>query len=115
MKCLRKVNGSKIKSKMPIEQFLAQRDSEDHSDSFAAAALDLPLPPPTAADFPELPRAPPAPKMTKAEKAMAEKINTLLLSDDKGKRASKPSGRSPSPVKKVPEADLAPSGGKDKV
>ena len=70
---------------MPIERFLAQRDSEDSSDSFAAAALDLPLPPPTAADFPELPRAAPTPKMTKAEKAMANKINALLLSDVKGK------------------------------
>ena len=95
LKCLRKFNGSKIKSKMPIERFLAQRDSEDHSDSFAVGALDLPLPPPTAADFPELPRATPAPKMTKAEKAapkmtkaekaMANKINALLLSDVKDK------------------------------
>ncbi|KAF8642050.1 hypothetical protein AX14_009796, partial [Amanita brunnescens Koide BX004] len=81
MKCLRKVNGSKIKSKMPIEQFLAQRDSEE--DSFSAAALDLPLPPPNASDFPALPRAAPAPKMTKAEKSMANKINALLLSSDK--------------------------------
>ena len=87
LKCLRKVNGSKIKSKMPIERFLKQRESEDHSDSFAVNALDLLLPPPTATDFPGLPRAAPTPKMTKAEKAMAEKINTLLLSDVKGKRA----------------------------
>ncbi|KAF8703922.1 hypothetical protein AX14_014103 [Amanita brunnescens Koide BX004] len=72
---------------MPIERFLKQRESEDHSDSFSVSSLDLPLPPPTAADFPELPRAAPTPKMTKAEKAMAEKINTLLLSDAKGKRA----------------------------
>ena len=78
MKCLRKVNGSKIKSKMPIECFLAQRDSENGSDSFAIDALDLPLPPPTVADFPELPRAAPAPKMTKAEKAMANKIIASL-------------------------------------
>ena len=81
MKCLRKVNGSKIKLKMPIEQFLAQRDGEE--DSFSAAALDLPLPPPKASDFPALPRAAPAPKMTKAEKSMANKINALLLSSDK--------------------------------
>ena len=85
MKCLRKVNGSKIKSKMPIERFLAQRDSDNNADSFAVDALDLPLPPPSAADFPELPRAAPTPRMTKAEKAMANKINTLLLSDAKGK------------------------------
>ena len=91
MKCLRKVNGSRIKSKMPIEQFLAQRDSEE--DSFSVAALDLPLPPPQAADFPALPRAAPVPKMTKAEKAMANKINSLLLSD--GKAAVKP-GDAPS-------------------
>ncbi|KAF8709761.1 hypothetical protein AX14_013475 [Amanita brunnescens Koide BX004] len=81
MKCLRKVNGSKIKSKRPIEQFLAQCDSEEVS--FSTAALDLPLPPPQASDFPVLPRAAPAPKMTKAEKAMANKINALLLSNDK--------------------------------
>ncbi|KAF8673093.1 hypothetical protein AX14_005416, partial [Amanita brunnescens Koide BX004] len=85
LKCLRKVNGSKIKSKIPIKRFLAQRDSEDTSDSFAVDALDLPLPPPTAADFPELPWAAPAPRMTKAEKAIADKINTLLLSNVKGK------------------------------
>ena len=81
MKCIRKVNGSKIKAKMPIEKFLALR--EDDKDSFSVAALDIPLPPPDASDFPELPRAAPAPKMTKAEKAMASKINSLLLSDDK--------------------------------
>ena len=92
LKCLRKVNGSKIKSKMPIERFLKQRESEDHSDSFAVDALDLPLPPPTAADFPELPRAAPAPKMTKAEKAMAAKIDALLLSSVKGKHTPKPAG-----------------------
>ena len=63
------------------------------------SALDLPLPPPTAADFPELPRAPPAPKMTKAEKTMAEKINTLLLSDVKGKSAPKPTGKNSTPAK----------------
>ena len=81
MKCLRKVNGSKIKSKMTIEQFLAQRGSEE--DSFSVTALDLPLPPPQASDFPALPQAAPIPKMTKAEKAMANKINALLLSSDK--------------------------------
>ena len=101
LKCLRKVNGSKIKGKMPIERFLAQRDSADCSDSFAADALDLPLPPPTAADFPELPRAAPTPKMTKAEKAMAKKINTLLLSDVKGERAPGPTSKAPNPIKKA--------------
>ena len=90
MKCLRKVNGSKIKRKTPIEQFLAQREAMDDSDSFAVDALDLPLPPPVASDFPELPRAAPAPKMTKAEKAMANKINELLLTDVKGKSSPAP-------------------------
>ncbi|KAF8691074.1 hypothetical protein AX14_002821 [Amanita brunnescens Koide BX004] len=106
MKCLRKVNGSKIKSKMPIERFLAQRESEDQSDSFAASALNLLLPPPTAADFPELPRATPAPKvttpkMTKAEKAMAKKIDTLLLSSVKGEHVlvPAPADRASIPVK----------------
>ena len=99
MKCLRKVNGSKIKSKMPIERFLTQRDSEE--DSFSVAALDLPPPPPQASDFPALPRAAPAPKMTKVEKAMANRINALLLSSDK---ASVKPGPPSSPVK------LAPSG-----
>ena len=107
MKCLRKVNGSKIKSKMPIEHFLAQCDSEDHSDSFAVSALDLLLPPLTAADFPELPRAAPTPKMSKAEKAMAQKINTLLLSDIKGK------GAPVTPVKPTPKTH-APSSAADR-
>ena len=103
LKCLRKVNGSKIKSKMPIERFLKQRESEDHSDSFSVSSLDLPLPPPTAADFPELPRAAPTPKMTKAEKAMAEKINTLLLSDAKGKRSGvKDTAPNPVPAPTAP-------------
>ncbi|KAF8666036.1 hypothetical protein AX14_006554 [Amanita brunnescens Koide BX004] len=84
---------------MPIEQFLAQRDSEE--DSFSPAALDLPLPPPKASDFPELPRAAPAPKMTKAEKAMANKINALLLSGDKA--GVKP-GFTPLPAKPVQNA-----------
>ncbi|KAF8631691.1 hypothetical protein AX14_010890 [Amanita brunnescens Koide BX004] len=86
---------------MPIERFLKQRESEDHSDSFVVSSLDLPLPPPTAADFPELPRAVPTPKMTKAEKAMAEKINTLLLSDVKGKRSSEPTSKPASPIEKT--------------
>ncbi|KAF8691093.1 hypothetical protein AX14_002806 [Amanita brunnescens Koide BX004] len=86
---------------MPIERFLKQRESEDHSDSFSVNALDLPLPPPMAADFPELPRAPPAPKMTKAEKAMAERINTLLLSDAKGKPAPEPVVKTTTPAKKA--------------
>ncbi|KAF8629106.1 hypothetical protein AX14_011153 [Amanita brunnescens Koide BX004] len=110
MKCLRKVNGSKIKGKMPIECFLAQRNSEDHSDSFAVAALDLPLPPPTAADFPELSRVAPTPKMTKAEKAMAERINALLLSDVKGKLAPEAPSKASGPSNKSSEA--AVKGGK---
>ncbi|KAF8668260.1 hypothetical protein AX14_006193 [Amanita brunnescens Koide BX004] len=81
LKCIRKVNGSKIKAKMPIEKYLALRENDE--DSFSVDALDLPLPPPKDSDFPALPRAAPAPKMTKAEKAMANKINSLLLSDDK--------------------------------
>ena len=105
MKCLCKVNGSKIKAKMPIERFLAQCDSEDPSDSFAVDALDLPLPPLTAADFPELPRATPTPRMTKAEKSMAEKINTLLLSDVKGKQVSEALVR---PVSKVANKESSP-------
>ena len=113
MKCLRKVNGSKIKRKIPIEQFLAQQGAVDDSDSFAVDALDLPLPPPSASDFPELPRAAPAPKMTKAEKAMANKINTLLLSDVKGKPSPAPASTSkpPSPIRKtatVPPLTVAP-------
>ena len=88
MKCIRKVNGSKIKAKMPIENFLALR--EDDEDSFSVDALDLPRPPPKASDFPELPRAAPTPKMTKAEKAMADKISSLLLSDDKPNRNKVP-------------------------
>ncbi|KAF8665828.1 hypothetical protein AX14_006582 [Amanita brunnescens Koide BX004] len=110
MKCLKKVNGSKIKSKMPIKRFLTQRKSEDSSDSFAADALDLPLPPPTAADFPELPRAAPTPKMTKAKKAMARKINTLLLADVKGKApATAPSTRVKAANAKPPASAAQPA------
>ena len=85
---------------------------------FAVSSLDLPLPPPTAADFPELPRAAPTPRMTKAEKAMAEKINTLLLSDAKGKHAPEPMGKAPSPVKKItakPSQAFAPSAAPEQV
>ncbi|KAF8651380.1 hypothetical protein AX14_008483, partial [Amanita brunnescens Koide BX004] len=96
MKCLRKVNGSKIKSKMPIERFLAQR--KDNEDSFSVAALDLPLPPPSASDFPELPQAAPIPKMTKAEKAMADKISSLLLSNGKDKVHPGPAKALPKPT-----------------
>ena len=103
MKCLRKVNGSKIKRKTPIEQFLALRESVDSSDSFAVDALDLPLPPPSASDFPELPRSAPAPKMTKAEKAMANKINTLLLSDVKGKPSPTPAPTNAKPAHRPKE------------
>ena len=100
MKCLRKVNGSKIKSKMPIEQFLAQR--EDSEDSFSAATVGLPLPPPSASDFPELPRAAPLPKMTKAEKAMADKISSLLLSSSKDKVHPGPVKALPKPAAELP-------------
>ncbi|KAF8627311.1 hypothetical protein AX14_011367 [Amanita brunnescens Koide BX004] len=104
MKCIRKVNGSKIKAKMPIEKFLASQQYDE--DSFSLDALDLPLPPPKASDFPELPRAAPAPKMTKAEKAMANKINSLLLSDDKLNRNKVSPG---SEMASVPLAKPAPS------
>ena len=76
---------SKIKSKMPLEDFLRRQRSED--DSFSAEATGLPLPPPSAADFPPLapsisnPGPAPikvAPKLTKAEKATQAKINALL-------------------------------------
>ena len=83
--CRRSINKSKIKSKMPLEQFLRRQRSED--DSFSAEAIDLPLPTPSAADFPPL--APPAPnpgptpkkvapKLTKAERTTQAKINALL-------------------------------------
>ena len=78
--CRRSVNKSKIKSKMPLEDYLRRQRSED--DSFSVEAIDLPLPPPSAADFPPL--APPpapknsAPRLTKAEKATQGKINALL-------------------------------------
>ncbi|KAF8701213.1 hypothetical protein AX14_000518 [Amanita brunnescens Koide BX004] len=94
---------------MPIEQFLAQRDSEE--DSFSAAALDLPLPPPKASDFPALPRAAPAPKMSKAEKAMANKINALLLSDvkDKPSPAAAPTAAKPAYEHKEQAPNKAPA------
>ncbi|KAF8675476.1 hypothetical protein AX14_005117 [Amanita brunnescens Koide BX004] len=83
--CRRSINKSKIKSKMPLEDFLRCQRSED--DSFSAAAIDLPLPPPSAVDFPPLAPSVPnpgpapkavAPKLTKAEKATQAKINALL-------------------------------------
>ena len=108
LKCLHKVNGSKIKSKMPIERFLAQRETGDNSDSFSVAALDLPKPPPSSSNFPELPRAAPAPRMTKAEKAMANKINTLLLSDVKGKSPAPDQPGKVTPVKASKHQDMIP-------
>ena len=88
--CCRSINKSKIKSKMPLEQFLRCQQSE--GDSFSAEATGLPLPPPSAADFPPL--APPAPnpgptpkkgapknsgpKPTKSEKITQARINALL-------------------------------------
>ncbi|KAF8675478.1 hypothetical protein AX14_005116 [Amanita brunnescens Koide BX004] len=83
--CRRSINKSKIKSKMPLEDFLRHQRTED--DSFSPEAIGLPLPPPSAADFPPLaPRAPnpgsapkkPTPKLTRAEKATQGKINALL-------------------------------------
>ncbi|KAF8648754.1 hypothetical protein AX14_008779 [Amanita brunnescens Koide BX004] len=91
--CRRSVNKSKIKSKMPLEDFLRRQRSED--DSFSAEAIDLPLPPPSAADFPPLAPSVPdpgpapkevapkltkevAPRLTKAKKATQAKINALL-------------------------------------
>ena len=70
---------------MPLEEFLRRQRSED--DSFSVDAIGLPLPPPSAADFPPLapsirnPGPAPknaAPKLTKAEKATQSKINALL-------------------------------------
>ncbi|KAF8664014.1 hypothetical protein AX14_006785 [Amanita brunnescens Koide BX004] len=86
--CRRSINKSKIKAKMPLEEFLRRQRSED--DSFSVEAVALPLPPPSAADFPPL--APPvsnpgptpkktAPKLTKAEKATQGRINALLAPD----------------------------------
>ena len=83
--CRRSINKSKIKSKMPLDEFLRRQRSED--DSFSAEAIGLPRPPPSAADFPPL--APPvpnsgpapkkaAPKLTKAERATQAKIDALL-------------------------------------
>ena len=83
--CRRSINKSKIKSKMPLEDYLRRQRSED--DSFSAEAIGLPLPPPSAADFPPLalsasnPGPAPkkfAPKLTKAEKASQAKSNALL-------------------------------------
>ena len=97
--CRRSVNKSKIKSKMPLEDFLHRQHSED--DSFSAEAIDLPLPPPSAADFPPLAPYPApkslAPKLAKAEKVTQGKINALLAStplpakpDAKHRKASIP-------------------------
>ncbi|KAF8666249.1 hypothetical protein AX14_006505 [Amanita brunnescens Koide BX004] len=108
--CRRSINKSKIKSKMPLEEFLRRQQSED--DSFSAAAIDLPLPPPSAADFPPLaPRPAPkrlAPKLTKAEKVTQGKINALLTStsppirpDAKHRMAS-----SPAIIAKTPEPPI---------
>ncbi|KAF8718450.1 hypothetical protein AX14_011828 [Amanita brunnescens Koide BX004] len=70
---------------MPLEDFLRRQRTED--DSFSPEAISLPLPPPSAADFPPLaphvsnPGPTPrkvAPKPTKAEKVTLGKINALL-------------------------------------
>ncbi|KAF8628117.1 hypothetical protein AX14_011272 [Amanita brunnescens Koide BX004] len=117
--CRRSVNKSKIKSKMPLEEFLRRQRSED--DSFSAEAIELPLPPPSAADFPPLaPRPAPmklAPKLTKAEKVTQGKINALLTStsppvkpDAKHHKASKPAttAKTPEPpIQKILERPMA--------
>ncbi|KAF8644304.1 hypothetical protein AX14_009437 [Amanita brunnescens Koide BX004] len=117
--CCRSVNKSKIKSKMPLEEFLRRQRSED--DSFSAEAIDLPLPPPSAADFPPLaPRPTPksrAPKLTKAEKVTQGKINALLAStplpvkpDAKHRKASGPAATAKTPeppVRKILERPAA--------
>ena len=107
--CRRSINKSKIKAKMPLEEFLRRQRSED--DSFSVEAVALPLPPPSAADFPPL--APPvpnpgptpkktAPKLTKAEKAIWGRINALLTPDI---AVVKPHRQAPSPTvgAKTPE------------
>ncbi|KAF8680609.1 hypothetical protein AX14_004529 [Amanita brunnescens Koide BX004] len=48
--CRRSINKSKIKSKMPLDDFLRRQCTED--DSFSPEATGLPLPPPSAADSP---------------------------------------------------------------
>ncbi|KAF8709759.1 hypothetical protein AX14_013473 [Amanita brunnescens Koide BX004] len=77
--------GELVGSFVSEEDFLHRQRTED--DSFSPDALALPLPPPSAADFPPLtpcipnpgpPPKVPAPKLTKAEKATQGKINALL-------------------------------------
>ncbi|KAF8661464.1 hypothetical protein AX14_007226 [Amanita brunnescens Koide BX004] len=107
--CRRSINKSKIKSKMPLEDFLRRQRSED--DSFSAEAIGLPLPPPSAADFPPLapsssnPGLAPkkvAPRLTKAEKATQAKINALLAPVmPAATPAVKPSVRKPSATASV--------------
>ncbi|KAF8669036.1 hypothetical protein AX14_006085, partial [Amanita brunnescens Koide BX004] len=113
--CRRSVNKSKIKSKMPLEDFLRLQRSED--DSFSTEAIGLSLPPPSAADFPPLAPCPApkclAPKLTKAEKITQGKISALLAStplpakpDAKHRKASSPpdtAGTPESPAQKFLE------------
>ena len=98
--CRRSVNRSKIKSKMPLEDYLRRQRSED--DSFSVEAIDLPLPPPSAADFPPLapPSAPKisAPKPAKAEKVTQGKINALLSSTLSPAKPSAKHRKAPGPA-----------------
>ncbi|KAF8673474.1 hypothetical protein AX14_005390 [Amanita brunnescens Koide BX004] len=108
--CRRSVNKSKIKSKMPLEEFLRRQRSED--DSFSPEAIDLPLRPPSAADFPPLaPRPAPkssAPKLTKVEKATQGKINALLASTPLPVKLDTKHRKAPSPaiIAKTPEPPI---------
>ncbi|KAF8697772.1 hypothetical protein AX14_001187 [Amanita brunnescens Koide BX004] len=110
--CRRSINKSKIKSKMPLEDFLRCRSPEE--GSFSPEAAGLPLPPPSAADFPPL--APPAhnpspapkklpQKLTKAEKVTQGKINALLApAMSTVKLAANASAKTPEPpVRKILE------------
>ncbi|KAF8679001.1 hypothetical protein AX14_004605 [Amanita brunnescens Koide BX004] len=110
--CCRSINKSKIKSKMPLEDFLRRQRSED--DSFSPEAIGLPLPPPSAADFPPLAPCAPnpgsapkklTPKLTKADKVTQGKINTLLTSATSAVKPAAKHHKAPSPTiaAKTPE------------
>ena len=110
--CRRSINKSKIKSKMALEDFLHQQRTED--DSFSPKAIDLPLPPPSAADFPPLAPCAPnlgsapknsAPKLTKAERATQAKISALLAPVTPAVKPAAKQHEAPSPkASKPPKA-----------